>query len=169
LQNPEVASGSESASEIITAATQLLLRHYSATTGDDGIRGPFGVADTPTATRSFIASDKKSESTMKRRFILYRRKLGGTFYVEDTLTRKQESLDTKDRAEATALLNARNESVRQTQLNLQIAKAYLADSDSSVFTRTWQNALDAIVETKTGSTQDRCRPSLTSTTAIMRR
>jgi len=26
---------------------------------------------------------------MKRRFILYRRKLGGTFYVEDTETRKQ--------------------------------------------------------------------------------
>lgn len=27
---------------------------------------------------------------MKRRFILYRGKLGGTFYVEDTETRKQE-------------------------------------------------------------------------------
>ena len=26
---------------------------------------------------------------MRRRFILYRRKLGGTFYVEDTETRKQ--------------------------------------------------------------------------------
>ena len=49
---------------------------------------------------------------MKRRFILYRRKLGGTFYIEDTVTRKPESLGTKDRAEATALLNARNESVR---------------------------------------------------------
>ena len=49
---------------------------------------------------------------MKSRFILYRRKLGGMFYVEDTQTRKQESLGTKDRAEAKALLNARNESVR---------------------------------------------------------
>jgi len=35
---------------------------------------------------------------MKRRFILYRRKLGGTFYIEDTETRKQESLGTKNRA-----------------------------------------------------------------------
>ena len=60
---------------------------------------------------------------MKRRFIIYRRKLGGVFYIEDTKTRKQESLGTKDRAEATSLLNARNESVRQPQLNLQIAKA----------------------------------------------
>lgn len=36
---------------------------------------------------SFIVSDRKSE-LKKRRFILYRRKLGGTFYVDDTQTRK---------------------------------------------------------------------------------
>ena len=53
---------------------------------------------------------------MKRRFILYRRKRGGMFYIEDTETRKQESTGTRNRAEATALLNARNESVRQPQL-----------------------------------------------------
>jgi len=92
---------------------------------------------------------------MKRRFILYRRKRGGVFYVEDTETRKQESLGTRDRAEAMSLLNARNESVRQPQLNLHIAKAYLAGTDSGVSTRTWQNALDAIIESKTGSTKDR--------------
>jgi hypothetical protein len=61
---------------------------------------------------------------MKSRFILYRRKLGGMFYVEDTQTKKQESLDTKSRVEATALLHAGNESTRQPQLNLQIAKTY---------------------------------------------
>ena len=114
------------------------------------------VADTPKATFSFTASDRKSE-LMKRRFILYRRKLGGTFYVEDTETRKQESLGTKNCAEATSLLNARNEPVRQPQLNLQIAKAYLTGMDSGVSTRTWQQALDAIIETKSGSTQDRWR------------
>ena len=94
---------------------------------------------------------------MKRRFILYRRKLGGMFYIEDTETRKQESTGTKNRVEATALLNARNEAVRQPQLNLQIAKAYLAGTDSGVATRTWQNALDALIETKNGPTQDRWR------------
>ena len=72
-------------------------------------------------------------------------------------TRKQESLGTKNRAEATSLLNARNETVSQPQLNLQIAKAYLAGTDSGALTRTWQQALDAIVETKSGSTQDRWR------------
>lgn len=94
---------------------------------------------------------------MKRRYILYRRKRGGMFYIEDTETRKQESTGTRNRIEATSLLNARNESVRQPHLNLQIAKAYLAGTDSGVATRTWQQALDAIVETKSGSTQDRWR------------
>src|SRR6058998_2403612 len=94
---------------------------------------------------------------MKRRFVLYRRKLGGMFYVEDTKTRRQESLGTKDRAEAKSLLNARNEAARQPQLNLQIAKAYLAGTDSRVSTRTWRQALDAVIETKTGSTKDRWR------------
>ena len=92
---------------------------------------------------------------MKNRFILYRRKLGGMFYVEDTQTKKQESLGTKNRVEATALLNARNESARQPQLNLQIAKAYLAGTDSGVSTRTWQDAFNAIIDHKTGSTQER--------------
>jgi integrase len=92
---------------------------------------------------------------MKRRFILYRRKLGGVFYLEDTQTRKQESLGTKDRAEATALLNARNESVRQPQLNRQIAKAYLAGTDSGISTRTWQDAFNAIIEYKQKTTKER--------------
>jgi integrase len=94
---------------------------------------------------------------MKRRFLLYRRKRGGMYYLEDTESRKQESLGTRDRTEAMSLLNARNESVRQPHLNLEIAKAYLAGTDSGVATRTWQNALDALIETKRGSTQERWR------------
>ena len=34
---------------------------YSAITRNDGIRRPFGVADTPKAACSLITSDKKSE------------------------------------------------------------------------------------------------------------
>src|SRR6202167_35013 len=94
---------------------------------------------------------------MKRRFILYRRKRGGMFYIEDTETRKQESTGTRNRAEATSLLNARNESIRQPQLTLQIAKAYLAGTDSGISSRTWQDALNYIVESKHGPTQDRWR------------
>lgn len=94
---------------------------------------------------------------MKRRFILYCRKRGGRFYVEDTETRKQESTGTRNRAEATALLNARNEAARQPQLNRQIAKAYLAGTDSGISTRTWRDAFNAIIEYKRGTTQERWR------------
>jgi hypothetical protein len=60
---------------------------------------------------------------MNARFILFQR--GGVYYSEDTTTGKQHSLRTKDEAEAKTLLNAKNESFRQPQLNLQIARAYL--------------------------------------------
>ncbi len=94
---------------------------------------------------------------MKNRFRLYRRKKGRRFYVENCETGKQQSLGTRDRAEATAILLARNESFRQPQLNLQIAKAYLAGTDSGITTRTWQHAFAAITETKHGSTKVRWR------------
>src|SRR5581483_7038898 len=68
---------------------------------------------------------------MKSRFILFRR--AGVFYCEDTTTRKQSSLKTKDKTEALALLQARNESFRQTDLNTQIAMAYLSANRHQVF------------------------------------
>lgn len=55
---------------------------------------------------------------MKNRFRVYRRKKGGRFYVEDCETGKQQSLGTRDRAEAMSFLHARNEASRQPQLNL---------------------------------------------------
>jgi hypothetical protein len=73
---------------------------------------------------------------MKNRHRLYRRILGGVFYIHDSETGKQESLGTRDRAESTTLLNARDESVRQPPLNLHIAKACLAGTDSGVSTWT---------------------------------
>ena len=94
---------------------------------------------------------------MKRRFILYRRKRGGMFYLEDTQSKKQESLHTKNRADAVSVLNARNESTRQPQLNLQIAKAYLSGTDSSVTTRTWQTAIESLTNSKSGANQHRWR------------
>jgi integrase len=92
---------------------------------------------------------------MKRRFILYRRNRGGIFYLEDTESKKQESLHTRIRADAVSVLNARNESVRQPQLNLQIAKAYLAGSDSCVSTRTWRTAIEALSSSKSGTNKER--------------
>jgi hypothetical protein len=76
---------------------------------------------------------------MNQRFILFRR--GGVFYCEDTTTRKQLSLRTKDEGEAKTLLNAKNESFRQPILNLQIARTYMAASDPQASKSTWQSPM----------------------------
>ena len=77
---------------------------------------------------------------MKSKFILFKR--AGVYYAEDTVTRKQNSLRTRDKAEAGTLLNAKNESYRQPVLNLQIARAYLTASDPAMAARTWQAVMD---------------------------
>jgi hypothetical protein len=78
---------------------------------------------------------------MKTRFILFRR--AGVFYSEDTVTRKQHSLRTKDEAH------------RQPVLNLQIARTYLTAIDPEVAKRTCQVPVDEMTKTKTGSTRAR--------------
>jgi integrase len=93
---------------------------------------------------------------MKERFRLIKRGLrGGTIYCKDTVTGKRASLKTKNVDEALQIVQAKNQALRQPVLNLQIAKAYLAGSDSGATTRTWQHALDAIIEMKRGSTRER--------------
>ncbi len=92
---------------------------------------------------------------MKHRFILYRRKRGGVFYLEDTQSKKQESLHTKNRAEALTLLHCKNEAHRQPVLNLQIARTYLSAADPEVTRRTWQRVMDEIIRTKTGENRGR--------------
>jgi integrase len=93
---------------------------------------------------------------MKIRYrLIYRGERGSTFYCVDSETGKRVSLHTKDRDTAEQIVLAKNQSLRQPSLNLAIAKAYLAGTDSGVATRTWQEALDALVETKHGSTWER--------------
>ena len=91
---------------------------------------------------------------MINRFRLFRRGWG-TFYVEDTETGKQQTLQTADKREAQRLVHARNESQHNPHVNLMIAKAYLAASDPTLTSRTWQDVLNAIIGTKTGDTRYR--------------
>jgi hypothetical protein len=77
---------------------------------------------------------------MRQQFILFKR--SGVFYMEDRATRKQRSLGTKSKAEALALLNARNEALRQPNLNLQLARTYLSASDPETTQRTWQQVME---------------------------
>ena len=73
------------------------------------------------------------------------------FYYFDKQTKKRQSLHTTNEDEARQLIEAKNNAERQPVLNLQIAKAYLAGSDSGINTRTWRNALDALIENKHGT------------------
>jgi hypothetical protein len=77
------------------------------------------------------------------------------YYIEDSETGKRTSLETTERQTAERLLNARREAEQQPQINLQIARTYLLASDPTMVTRTWNEVMNAIIETKTGETQRR--------------
>ena len=75
---------------------------------------------------------------MKLRYRLFQRS-SGIFFLEDRISKKQESLKTRDKTAALRIFNARNESHQQPAINLQIARAYLMASDPLVAQRTWQH------------------------------
>jgi integrase len=93
---------------------------------------------------------------MKTRFrLIHRGERGNKFYCVDSETGKRFSLQTKDRDAAEQIVLAKNQALRQPALNLQIAKAYLAGTDNGVSTRTWQIAIEALTNTKSGANKDR--------------
>ena len=63
---------------------------------------------------------------MKKRYRLIRRGERNTFYCFDIETQKRTSLETFDRDEAERIIEAKNDSLRQPALNLNIARAYLS-------------------------------------------
>ncbi|MDB6025668.1 MAG: Integrase family protein [Verrucomicrobiales bacterium] len=91
---------------------------------------------------------------MKQRFRLYKRK-NGYFYCHDSVTAKQESLDTRDKTDARRLVHSRNEALVQPAINLTIGRAYCAAADPKMVTRTWQTVMDEIVKSQTASTLTR--------------
>jgi hypothetical protein len=97
-----------------------------------------------------------------KEFRLMKRGLrGGTFYCVDIETGRRESLGTKDADEAAQIVLVKNQAVRQPALNLQMAKAFLAASDDDLGKRTWQQALDALIDAKRDSTKARWLRSVT--------
>ena len=91
---------------------------------------------------------------MKLRYRLFLRR-GSVFYAFDNLTKKFQSLNTRDRAEASRLLVALHEASRQPAMNLSLARVYLRHSDPKVSERTWQHVFDEIIRLKSGPTQHR--------------
>jgi hypothetical protein len=86
---------------------------------------------------------------MKKRYrLLCREVRGGAFYCVDSKTGKRTSLGGATADEAQQIIDAKNQAERQPMLNLQIAKAYLAGTDSGVSSRTSGNALQELTLTK---------------------
>lgn len=80
----------------------------------------------------------------------------GVWYLQDRESGEQQSLRTRDKTEATRLLNAKNEAVYQpAAINLQLARAYISASDSKLGTRDWQEVMERVVAMKHGETHRR--------------
>ena len=91
---------------------------------------------------------------MKNRYRVFRRGWG-TYYCEDTLTGKQESLATKDKHQALRLLYAKNEGEQHPAFSLQLARVYWQAGDPAGATRTWHQVMAEAVKTKTADTRRR--------------
>src|SRR2546426_1146123 len=97
---------------------------------------------------------------MKNRFWLFRR--GQTYYVEDSLTHKQESLGTKDGSEARQLREAKNIAAGQPSLGVALAKAYLSSHDPRIGRRTWTDVMKELASHGKTQTQERCHRAMRS-------
>jgi hypothetical protein len=91
---------------------------------------------------------------MKNRYRVFRRKWG-TYYCEDLVTKKHESLHTRDRDEAYRLIAARNETDRAPAFSLHLARVYWRAGDPAAATRTWQYVMDEMLKIKKGNTHRR--------------
>jgi len=90
---------------------------------------------------------------MKNQYRRFRR--GKVWWCQNNETGKQESLKTKDLAEANRLLDIKNHPYRFAAFNLQMARTHLQMSNPEINNRTWQQVIDALVQTKTGTTKVR--------------
>jgi len=93
---------------------------------------------------------------MKQRLRLFKKGKNAIFFVEDTETKKQTSLRTRDREEAKRLFSARVESLHQCAgVNLHLARTLALAADPAFAKRTWLEVFNALTATKTGSTRHR--------------
>jgi len=72
---------------------------------------------------------------MKKKYWLFKR--GNVFYSFDSGTGKRESLHTSNKEEAARILHAKNDAMRQSAINISLAKAYLVGADAKLVERTW--------------------------------
>ena len=90
----------------------------------------------------------------RQRYTLFCRS-NGMYYAQDSESRKQTSLATKDRAEAVKLLGAKNDATAQPILNVAMARTYLSAKSPELMTRTWGRLIELMAKGYTGPTAKR--------------
>src|SRR5271157_1352975 len=68
----------------------------------------------------------------------------GVYYCEDLVTKKQETLKTREKDEAFRLVAAKNETEDAPAFSLHLARVYWKAGDPAAAKRTWQNVMDEI-------------------------
>ncbi len=97
---------------------------------------------------------------MKNRYWLFKR--GTIYYLEDTITGKQESLRTNDPKRAERLRLAKNEATGNRTLNLALARAYLGTHDPKMCKRVWSDVMEELSSHGLEVSQARCRQEMRS-------
>jgi len=92
--------------------------------------------------------------TMKNRYRVFRRSWGA-YYCEDLVTKKQESLKTRDKDKAFRLVAAKNETEEAPAFSLHLARVYWKAGDPAAAKRTWQHVMDEIPKLKRDETKTR--------------
>ena len=97
---------------------------------------------------------------MKQRFYIYQRR--DMFYLQDSRTGKQQSLETKDRKTALRLLEIKRQTVADPGFNQFILKSCLATQDPLLPTRTWETVMQQMQTHGKDSTKVRCARAMKS-------
>jgi integrase len=90
---------------------------------------------------------------MKQRFYVYQRR--NTFYLQDSRTGKQQSLETTDRKTALRLLEIKRQTVADPGFNQFLLKTCLATQDPMLPKRTWQTVMEQMQTHGRESTRNR--------------
>ena len=97
---------------------------------------------------------------IKRRYWLFQR--GTVFYFEDSHTGQQKSLRTRNRKDAERMLLAMNEAAEHPQLNLSLARAYLANHDREYADRKWSTVMERFADRSHPATRRRSQTAMRS-------
>jgi integrase len=97
---------------------------------------------------------------MRERFYIYRRR--GIYYLQDSRSGKQQSLDTTEKKEALRLLEIKRQATESSTFNQIMLKTCLTTQDPLLAIRTWQNVMDQMKTHGRASTRLRCDRAMRS-------